>query len=255
MGLPQPWGAVPAQPQQVTLQRVMVRSLQTAVPPQPPTGVPPQPPTGAPPQPPTGASPRPPTGAPLQPRTGEPHQPRKRALCPPARAVPPPSRPRPSRTAQPPGARRARPRPPVQGERPRAPPWSPGGRMPAEWQAPGGRGGQEGGSVDEGLLTVHRVAGMMPSHPSPPLPLTVGRVWGLRESRLVSRVCACEWWASQRQDRPQPLHGFPWLLSFASFPFCSRGTLLWGYSGGPCASPVCLTTPQAGPAAPSPPRP
>lgn len=54
-------------------------------------------------------------------------------------------------------------------------------------------------------------------------------------------MCMCELGASQRQDRPQTLHGFLWLLSFASFTSfvpvgcCSRDT-----QEVPAPLPFCL---------------
>lgn len=43
--------------------------------------------------------------------------------------------------------------------------------------------------MDEGLLTVHRVTGMMPSLPLP-LPPSVGHVGGHRRA-ILSPVCMC----------------------------------------------------------------
>lgn len=77
--------------------------------------------------------------------------------------------------------------------------------------------------MDEGLLTVHKSHWHDALAPLLPLPPSVGHVWGPRESSLISCVYVREWWAGQRQDRPQPLHGFlVAFLSFASFTsFCS----------------------------------
>lgn len=108
--------------------------------------------------------------------------------------------------------------------------------------------------MDEGLLTVHRVIGLMPLLPLP-LPPSVGHVWGPRESSLISCVYVREWWAGQRQDRPQPLHGFlVAFLSFASFTsFCSLRDAALGIlrrSLLPSPSLFASQFPQAGPAGP-----
>lgn len=82
--------------------------------------------------------------------------------------------------------------------------------------------------MDEGLFTVYRIAGMMPSLPPAPASQRRACLGATGEQSHLSCVCVCEWRASQRQDRPQPLHGFlVALLSFASFTgFVSCGMLL-----------------------------